>query len=757
MKSAQAKSKEAPSSNAETVKTDSAQAKSGQIPVQRPKNNTGLPDNLKAGIENLSGHSMDDVKVHYNSAQPAQLNAHAYAQGTDIHVAPGQEKHVPHEAWHVVQQKQGRVKATRQLKGETGLNDDAALEKEADIMGGRALSATGESFAQLVHKGVSAPAVQRTPSTFWVHSKAASMLLSGEGPKSKGFRAWVKEYDPLKVFNTKWADLQDALKAYTDLPDTPVTPEHQKLILNVEEKVEAWRLEHKTKQKEEKGELNDDQEAKLLVVKDIEKALPEEIQYARTPGRSKPKTEGGIVGARLEFMFKDALGEDLIDVHSQRLWDYVESNLPTFDGMFLKKKQVPENKEAYAEISNKKLLWLAFARAQKVGKNFDAKNKVSIASAQLTKMSRIAERGLIFGDEVSELAQRILVEIIDEKVRPSYPDLVDGIIREVETHGVNGLGIEEFYETAGNSFVESKDVPNNLRELSGGKLEKLKKAIKTSPEYALFCNIAKAYGTGNITGKDLPPEKLRQGKKGGKQKQLEDSDDEEYEEEDLAQRENELLHSLQFEGEEHAKNGDKLKEKQPVSTVNKQRLVLAVMTIEKITGRRLPKYPTFIVVKKPGGYRANADSESRFIRYDENFEMRTAVHELGHYFENQSQLQDWYLVYLLIRSRHRQHAERLGKNSDLIYESSLPQAKGEPGFLGGLKGLEHRYYQEYTSKYYRSGHTEMLSMFTERFISQEKIDSVLEQDPQGFAILMKILRPGALPDWHFGKLGYEKK
>jgi len=52
---------------------------------------------------------MDDVKVHSNSDKPAQINAHAYAQGTDIHPASGQEKHFPHEAWHVVQQKQGRV------------------------------------------------------------------------------------------------------------------------------------------------------------------------------------------------------------------------------------------------------------------------------------------------------------------------------------------------------------------------------------------------------------------------------------------------------------------------------------------------------------------------------------------------------------------------------------------------------------------------------------------------------------------------
>lgn len=85
-------------------------------------NNTGLPDNLKTGIESLSGMSMDNVRVHYNSSQPAQLNALAYAQGTDIHVAPGQEQHLPHEAWHVVQQAQGRVQPTMQMKDGVPVN-----------------------------------------------------------------------------------------------------------------------------------------------------------------------------------------------------------------------------------------------------------------------------------------------------------------------------------------------------------------------------------------------------------------------------------------------------------------------------------------------------------------------------------------------------------------------------------------------------------------------------------------------------------
>lgn len=104
-----------------------------------PVNKTGLPDQLKNGVESLSGMSLDHVKVHYNSDKPAQLNAHAYAQGSEIHVAPGQEQHLPHEAWHVVQQAQGRVRPTMQMKAGVSVNDDAGLEHEADVMGMKAL------------------------------------------------------------------------------------------------------------------------------------------------------------------------------------------------------------------------------------------------------------------------------------------------------------------------------------------------------------------------------------------------------------------------------------------------------------------------------------------------------------------------------------------------------------------------------------------------------------------------------------------
>ncbi|MCB9232339.1 MAG: DUF4157 domain-containing protein [Bacteroidia bacterium] len=139
-----------------------------------PENQTGLPDTLKSGIESLSGFSMDDVKVHYNSPRPAQLQAHAYAQGTDIHLGRGQEKHLPHEAWHVVQQKQGRVQATTQLKGHVPVNDEVSLEREADFMGAKAMQSmdTGVQSAPLSVAGVSNSVVQgafiRVPSQFFM-------------------------------------------------------------------------------------------------------------------------------------------------------------------------------------------------------------------------------------------------------------------------------------------------------------------------------------------------------------------------------------------------------------------------------------------------------------------------------------------------------------------------------------------------------------------------------------------------------------
>ena len=134
------------------------QAKRGSI-LQRKGKSTGpqgLPAQMQANMEAMGGVDLSDVRVHRNSSKPAEIDAkanavtvqtkqapiqqktEAFAQGSDIHLAPGMDKHLGHEAWHVVQQKQGRVQPTTSSGG-VAINDSPQLEKEADDMGAKAV------------------------------------------------------------------------------------------------------------------------------------------------------------------------------------------------------------------------------------------------------------------------------------------------------------------------------------------------------------------------------------------------------------------------------------------------------------------------------------------------------------------------------------------------------------------------------------------------------------------------------------------
>ena len=190
-----------------------------------PVNRTGLPDRLKAAVETLSGHSLDRVKVHYNSAQPARVDAMAYAHGIDIHVAPGQERHLPHEAWHVVQQAQGRVKPTMQMKDGVPVNDDEGLEREADVMGARALASAPHRPDGRVRSAGEPPAgvIQRnsrthrnvtyntSPFTYKNETqdreRVTSVIIRGFGAREAGgpedpisFRRPDRVYDPIEGY-----------------------------------------------------------------------------------------------------------------------------------------------------------------------------------------------------------------------------------------------------------------------------------------------------------------------------------------------------------------------------------------------------------------------------------------------------------------------------------------------------------------------------------------------------------------------------
>ena len=104
-------------------------------------------------MENLTGISLNDVRVHRNSNEPSNFSALAYAKGSNIHLGPGQEKHLPHELGHIVQQKQGRVKPTMQVNENIKINDDNNLEKDADNLGDKALQTSINENSQNLSEG----------------------------------------------------------------------------------------------------------------------------------------------------------------------------------------------------------------------------------------------------------------------------------------------------------------------------------------------------------------------------------------------------------------------------------------------------------------------------------------------------------------------------------------------------------------------------------------------------------------------------
>ncbi len=117
--------------------------------VHLPGNGVGveMPADVRRKMEATFGVDFSPVRI-YEGAYVETVGALAYTQGSDIHFAPGQyqpmsrrgQELLGHELTHVVQQWQGRVRATTHGIG-LAINDDAGLEREADEMGARAARA----------------------------------------------------------------------------------------------------------------------------------------------------------------------------------------------------------------------------------------------------------------------------------------------------------------------------------------------------------------------------------------------------------------------------------------------------------------------------------------------------------------------------------------------------------------------------------------------------------------------------------------
>jgi hypothetical protein len=115
-----------------------------QFKTNQASADKSMPEPVRMKMESSFGEDFSNVKIQ-ESSKASELGAMAYASGNNIHFAPGKynpqsqqgQELLGHELTHVVQQREGRVKGTSQMKG-ISVNDAPALEKEADDMGKKA-------------------------------------------------------------------------------------------------------------------------------------------------------------------------------------------------------------------------------------------------------------------------------------------------------------------------------------------------------------------------------------------------------------------------------------------------------------------------------------------------------------------------------------------------------------------------------------------------------------------------------------------
>ncbi|HTD38274.1 MAG TPA: DUF4157 domain-containing protein [Candidatus Limnocylindrales bacterium] len=168
-----------------------------RAPQRSAERTAGLDPAVRARTEARAGVPLGDVRVHYNSPAPRVLGAGAYAFGDEIHLGPGQEEHLAHEAWHVAQQRRGDVAPTGRSEDGRPLNDDPRLEHDAGAMAHAAPAARADAAPAATANAAAAvfPAVLQLAFKARQTTKG-TWILTGR-PEFRGFvrKAVIKKYN----------------------------------------------------------------------------------------------------------------------------------------------------------------------------------------------------------------------------------------------------------------------------------------------------------------------------------------------------------------------------------------------------------------------------------------------------------------------------------------------------------------------------------------------------------------------------------
>ncbi|OJJ21286.1 hypothetical protein BKI52_12040 [marine bacterium AO1-C] len=127
----------------QTIQAKQKPVQAKQRPIQRKESSNDA--RILSNVGNIMGVDISDTKINHNSSKPAKEGAEAIAQHKTIDLAPGKDQHLGHEATHIAQQALGQVKATGTTATGMPLNDNAGLEKQADIIGNQAQQMIGSN------------------------------------------------------------------------------------------------------------------------------------------------------------------------------------------------------------------------------------------------------------------------------------------------------------------------------------------------------------------------------------------------------------------------------------------------------------------------------------------------------------------------------------------------------------------------------------------------------------------------------------
>lgn len=258
-------------------------------------NQTGIPDSLKKKFEEASGFSLSDVKVHYNSDEPKKIKALAYTQGSEVHIAPGQEKHLEHELQHVIQQKEGRVKPTGFVNG-MQINDNPSLEAEASVPIQRATDKNMKPKDILLGSEAPVQMMEEEKESVFDVEKIKTNISEliqtiNKSPNSKGWPSKVPDEPVLKEYAIRIQELLEDIRqvdlrflaatAISYEEDTRKAPETTENALTEKERA-LFKIPVKANETEKDAKIRDEKEKKLMEEQQRSKGiLLEKLQYLK--------------------------------------------------------------------------------------------------------------------------------------------------------------------------------------------------------------------------------------------------------------------------------------------------------------------------------------------------------------------------------------------------------------------------------------------------------------------------------------------